>query len=60
MGCPGREGMGGAPNAGDGFRGGPGVGPLTAGGRLGGGAAAIGLRWEVGLERQTGSHEQKT
>lgn len=55
MGGPGREGIGGAPKAGDGlsgapkaeegFMGGPGVGPRTAGGRLGGGAAAgAGLR----------------
>lgn len=51
-GGPGREGIGGAPNAGEGlsgapnegegFIGGPGVGPLTAGGRLGGGADAGG------------------
>lgn len=55
MGGPGREGIGGAPKAGeglrgtpkegDGFNGGPGVGPRTAGGRLGGGAAeGVGLR----------------
>ena len=43
-GGPGREGMGGAPNAGEGFKGGPGVWPRTPGGRLGGGAAAAGLR----------------
>lgn len=45
MGGPGREGIGGAPKAGEGlrgapkagegFKGGPGVGPRTAGGRLG-------------------------
>lgn len=49
MGGPGREGIGGAPKAGEGLRGapkegegfmgGPGVGPRTAGGRLGTGAA---------------------
>lgn len=51
-GGPGREGMGGPPNAGEGLRGGPSLGPLTAGGRLGGGAAAAGgRRWGVGLER---------
>lgn len=48
MGGPGREGIGGAPKAGDGLRGtpkggegfmgGPGVWPRTAGGRLGTGA----------------------
>lgn len=36
------EGLSGAPKAGEGFIGGPGVGPRTAGGRLGGGAAAGG------------------
>lgn len=43
---PGRDGTGGAENAGEGLRaaGGPGVGPLTAGGRLGGGAAAEAAR----------------
>lgn len=43
---PGRDGTGGAPNAGEGLRGGggPGVGPLTAGGRLGGGAVAEAVR----------------
>lgn len=43
---PGRDGTGGAPNAGEGLRGvgGPGVGPLTAGGRLGGGAVAEAAR----------------
>lgn len=45
MGCPGLDGMGGAPKAGEGFRvGGPGVGPLTAGGLPGGGAVEAGLR----------------
>lgn len=44
MGCPGLDGMGGAPKAGEGFRGGPGVGPLTAGGLLGGRAMEVGLR----------------
>lgn len=49
MGGPGRDGIGGAPKAGeglrgvpkegDGFMGGPGVEPRTAGGRFGGGAA---------------------
>lgn len=52
MGWPGRDGIGGAPKAGEGlsgtpkagagFMGGPGVGPRTAGGRLGGGAVAGG------------------
>lgn len=57
MGRPGREGMGGAAKAGVGLRGGgPGVGPLTAGGLLGGGADEGGLRWGVGLHR-TGKEE---
>lgn len=52
MGWPGREGMGGATKEGVGLReGGPGVGPLTAGGLLGGGADVGGLRWGVGLQR---------
>lgn len=63
MGAPGREGMGGPPKAGDGLRGapkagegltgGPGVEPRTAGGRLGGGAAAAGLCWGAGLRGTT-------
>jgi len=54
IGGPGREGIGGAPKAGEGlseapkagegFMGGPGVGPRAAGGRLGAGAAAAGCR----------------
>lgn len=52
MGWPGREGMGGAANEEVGLRvGGPGVGPLTAGGLLGGGADVGGLCWGVGLHR---------
>ena len=45
-GGPGREGTGGAPNAGEGFRAGgaPGVGPLAAGGLLGGGAVDVARR----------------
>lgn len=63
MGGPGRDGMGGAPKAGEGLRGvpkegegfmgGPGVVPRTAGGRFGGGAVeGAGLRWGVGLQGQ--------
>lgn len=45
MGCPGLDGIGGAPKAGEGFRGGgPGVEPLTAGGLLGSGATETGFR----------------
>lgn len=55
MGGPGRDGIGGAPKAGEGLRGvpkdgegfmgGPGVEPRTAGGRFGGGADdGVGLR----------------
>lgn len=59
-GRPGLNGTGGAPNAGEGLRGGgaggPGVGPRTAGGRPGGGAnPEDGLRCDGGLterERQ--------
>lgn len=51
---PGLYGTGGAPNAGEGFRGGaaggPGVEPRTAGGRPGGGATPDnGFRWDGGL-----------
>lgn len=65
VGGPGRDGIGGAPKAGEGFRvvpkegegfiGGPGVEPRTAGGRFGGGAVAgCGLRWGFGLQ---GKHD---
>lgn len=47
---PGREGTGGAPKE-LGVGGGPGVGPLAAGGRLGTGAAAGGRCWDGGLEK---------
>lgn len=45
-GGPGREGTGGAPNAGEGLRGGggPGVGPFTAGGLLGGAEIDVAAR----------------
>ena len=48
------EGLSGAPKAGEGFMGGPGVGPpRTAGGRLGAGAVeGAGLRWGVGLREE--------
>lgn len=49
---PGRRGMGGAakgPPAGMGSSGGPGVGPLTAGGRPGGRTAEMGRRCGGGL-----------
>lgn len=57
---PGRAGMGGAEKAaaaaptGTGVRGGPGVGPLTAGGRPGGCPLATGRRCGVGLWRKGG------
>lgn len=56
-GGPGLDGTGGAPNAGEGLRGGgpggPGVGPRTAGGRPGGGAVPEdGLRWDGGLTEE--------
>lgn len=50
---PGREGTGGAPNAGEGLRGGgPGVDPLTAGGRLGGTVVDVSGRDAGGLEQR--------
>lgn len=47
----GLDGMGGAPNgcAGTAINGGPGVGPRTPGGRLGGPIAECGRRWGLGL-----------
>lgn len=56
MGSPGgREGTGG-PNAGDGLRadGGPGVAPLTPGGRLGGAPDAVPGRDAGGLKERYG------
>lgn len=54
---PGRDGMGGAtkeegPAAGIGIKGGPGIGPLTAGGLPGGNTVEAGLRCGVGLPKR--------
>ena len=55
---PGRDGIGGAEKeagpTGTGIRGGPGVGPLTAGGRPGGCTLDMGRRCGVGLWREKG------
>lgn len=55
---PGRDGIGGAEKeagpTGTGIKGGPGVGPLTAGGRPGGCTLDTGRRCGVGLWREKG------
>lgn len=42
---------------GAGIKGGPGVGPLTAGGLPGGSTVEVGLRWGVGLQGKESSAE---